>query len=183
MTQHVRLGGFRPELNFVRVIAVMQVLLFHLEMRRLDHGYLGVDLFLLLSGFLIGQKILRDVENQQFSFIAFYSGRIKRILPAQYMLVFITLVAGYSILTPTNFVSLAQEAYASVLFYSNIYFNDQNGYFDTASVLKPLLHTWSLSLEEQFYLVLPIVHLINETFYPKQCPYGFLQDHRQDHLR
>ncbi len=171
MTQHVRGGGFRPELNFVRVLAVMQVLLFHLEMRRLDHGYLGVDLFLLLSGFLIGQKILRDVENQQFSFIAFYSGRIKRILPAQYMLVFITLVAGYSILTPTNFVSLAQEAYASVLFYSNIYFNDQNGYFDTASVLKPLLHTWSLSLEEQFYLVLPIVLFLAYFVFKKQLKY------------
>jgi len=163
--------GFRPELNFVRVIAVLQVLLFHLEMRRLDHGYLGVDLFLLLSGFLIGQKILKEVENHQFSFVSFYSGRIKRILPAQFTVALLSLVAGYFILTPTNYVALAQEAFTSVLFYSNIYFNNQNGYFDTASVLKPLLHTWSLSLEEQFYLLLPIVLFLAYFIFKKHLKY------------
>ncbi|MDA1064441.1 MAG: acyltransferase family protein [Proteobacteria bacterium] len=123
-------------------------------------GYIGVDVFFVISGFLITTIIVREIAAQNFSIASFYERRVRRILPAIMAVVIFCLVVGSLLLETGDFENLARSSIANNLFPSNIYFYFQTGYFDAPAELKPLLHTWSLSVEEQYYLIFPLLLLL-----------------------
>ena len=152
--------AYRPDLNGLRGLSVLLVLFFHLDLEYFKGGFLGVDVFFVLSGYFISKNILFDIENKKFSFLVFYQKRIRRLFPALFTTLLLTLVAGYFYLTANNYERLASSAQYSVFSLSNFFFYLETGYFDTSSKLKPLLHMWSLSVEEQFYLFWPLLLFI-----------------------
>ncbi len=151
-----RKPNYRPDIDGLRAIAVLLVVLNHAGLG-FPGGFIGVDVFFVISGYLITGILLRELAQGTFSFWAFWERRIRRIFPALAVVTACTLLAGYSILLPTDFKALGKSVVASTLGYSNINFWSESGYFDTATAEKPLLHTWSLAVEEQFYLVIPAV--------------------------
>jgi peptidoglycan/LPS O-acetylase OafA/YrhL len=149
---------YRADIDGMRAIAIISVFLYHIDSRILPGGYVGVDIFFVISGFLISSHILYEINSsKEFSFKRFYIKRIKRILPALIYMCLIVIAASFFILTSFYFQSLGEQAFSSILSYSNIYFYITSGYFDLDASLKPLLHTWSLGVEEQFYLIWPAV--------------------------
>ena len=146
---------YEPHIDGIRCIAVLSVLFYHFEFKFIPGGFAGVDVFFVISGFLITRLLLRDVNKDTFSFRRFYMRRIRRLAPALLATVVVTFIVASIFLTPHHFQRFSGATLASLLSVSNIYFWSESGYFDTASGLKPLLHTWSLSVEEQFYLVWP----------------------------
>lgn len=133
----------------------MAVLLFHLDFAGFGGGFVGVDIFFVISGFLITGLIRRECEAGTFSFADFYVRRARRILPALFATVLVTFIAGAFLMAPVAFSDLASSAIAAVLSVSNITFWLDSGYFSSSKWMKPLLHTWSLGVEEQFYLLWP----------------------------
>lgn len=150
---------YRPHIDGLRAVAVLAVALFHLKLG-LPGGFVGVDVFFVISGFLISGIILAEAEAGSFSFARFYARRARRILPALVATVIAVLGAGYLLLFPPEYVRLAHSAVASLLFSGNIYFWRTAGYFGPAATDLPLLHLWSLGVEEQFYLLFPVLVLI-----------------------
>lgn len=148
--------GYRPDIDGLRAIAVAAVVAFHFFPGRLPGGFIGVDIFFVISGFLIGGIVARDLQNGQFSFGQFYARRINRIFPALLIVIAACLSFGWFALLPDEFASLAKHALASAAFVQNFALFNEAGYFDTVAELKPLLHLWSLGIEEQFYLVFPV---------------------------
>lgn len=148
--------GFRKDLNGLRAVSVTFVVLYHAGLSGLAGGYVGVDAFFVLSGYFMSKMIGHDLARQQFSFVAFYLRRARRILPALIVMAAATSVFAYLYLMPEELKSYARSLRATTLFYSNLQFARESGYFDVASELKPLLHTWSLSVKEQFYLIFPL---------------------------
>jgi peptidoglycan/LPS O-acetylase OafA/YrhL len=146
----------RPEIEGLRAVAVLAVLLFHAGFA-VPGGYIGVDVFFVISGFLITRNILRDQRAGDFTFGGFYVRRIRRLFPALAVTLLATLAAGWQWLAPDDMAQLAESALFAVLSLSNILFWRDIGYFDAGAASKPLLHTWSLAVEEQFYLVWPAV--------------------------
>lgn len=146
---------YQPEIDGLRAIAVISVLLFHLEYAFIPGGFVGVDVFFVISGFLITRILYRDVSAGNFSFKRFYMRRIKRLAPALIAVLLATFVVSLFFLTPNFLQRVSGAMIASVLSVSNIFFWLESGYFDASADLKPLLHTWSLSVEEQFYFVWP----------------------------
>lgn len=151
--------GHRADIDGMRAIAVSAVVLFHVKVPFLSGGFCGVDVFFVLSGFLISRIIFRELENGAFSMVNFWERRIRRIFPALSLVVITTLLAGWFLLLPQDFRYLGQSAFAQSASASNIYFWMVSGYFDQSAEIKPLLHTWSLSVEEQFYLLFPVLLL------------------------
>ena len=149
-------GGYRPEIDGLRAIAVISVILFHSGIRLVGGGYVGVDVFFVISGFLITQFIDLRVTTGRFSILEFYERRVRRIVPALTIVLCATSVAAYLLLLPSDLKAFAKSLLATTLFLSNVEFWNQSGYFDAPSVGKPLLHTWSLAVEEQFYIVFPV---------------------------
>lgn len=150
-------AAYRPEIDGLRTIAVLGVVLFHLQIAGFSGGFVGVDIFFVISGFLITRNILRDIKNESFSFFLFYERRARRILPALIFTVVLTFVAGFLWLGPLPLRSLAKESTHALLSISNIqYWRESKEYFAPASNQLVLLHCWSLSLEEQFYLIWPV---------------------------
>jgi peptidoglycan/LPS O-acetylase OafA/YrhL len=147
---------YRPDVDGLRAIAVLSVLLFHFEIGPLTGGFVGVDVFFVISGYLITAIILREIESGQFSLLGFYDRRVRRILPALVAVVVASLIAGYFLLLPGDYRDLGSQAAYAVFGAGNFYFLLNTGYFDQAADLMPLLHTWSLGVEEQFYLGWPI---------------------------
>lgn len=162
----------RLDIDGLRTVAILGVLVFHLDHRWAPGGYLGVDVFFVISGYLITGNILRDIESGAWGFLRFYSRRALRLFPALFAAILLTLAAGAVVLTPQLLVELGHSAQASVFWYSNIFFWLQSGYFDTAAAFKPLLHTWSLSVEEQFYLVWPAFLLAAVTWGGRRWPFA-----------
>ena len=121
---------------------------------------MGVDVFFVISGFLITSLILRDLDRGSFSIVDFWERRARRIFPALAVVVIVTLIAGWFLMLPFGFQVLGQSAVALTVFASNIQFWRTSGYFDPAAEENPLLHTWSLSVEEQFYLIVPLVIML-----------------------
>lgn len=147
--------NYRHDIDGLRAVAVSLIVLFHLGVNELAGGYIGVDVFFVISGFLITKLVLKDVKAGTFSYRSFYLRRLRRLGPSLRAVLGLTLAAGYFILSMFHFEELARSTMAAVLSGSNILFWLQADYFDTSSIFKPLLHTWSLSVEEQFYLVWP----------------------------
>ncbi len=144
----------RADIDGLRAIAVLLIVLFHLRLSP-PGGFVGVDVFFVISGFLITTIILRDIEVGRFSFGAFYARRMRRILPALLVMLIVTLGAGAFLLMPGDYGAAGRSALYAAGSLSNVYFFNHTGYFDVSSDLMPLLHTWSLGVEEQFYLVWP----------------------------
>lgn len=149
--------GFRSDIQGLRAIAVCSVVLFHALGSTLSGGFVGVDIFFVISGYLISGLIFKRIAAGEFSIRDFYQRRIKRIFPALYFMLAGTAVVGLFILSPKDYLEFAKTAASTVLFVSNMEFIRLGGYFDGPADLKPLLHTWSLAVEEQFYLFYPLL--------------------------
>ena len=149
--------SFRPDINALRALAVLAVIAFHFGLPGAGSGYLGVDVFFVISGYLIGGQVMSRLDRGSFSVKHFFAGRIRRIVPALAVTCLLVLAWGWFFQLPDDYKALARSATNSVQFLSNRYFARQVGYFDLGAAYKPLLHTWSLAVEAQFYLFLPFV--------------------------
>lgn len=148
---------YNPALDGLRGIAISLVLLFHIWPEHFSFGYVGVDIFFVLSGYLITQIIYTKLQSNSFSFKEFYRNRIRRIFPAMIIVVFTTFLIGYLFFFPSELEQLGRHIKSSAFFYQNFRLIGEVGYWDDAAQLKPLLHFWSLSIEEQFYLLWPLI--------------------------
>jgi peptidoglycan/LPS O-acetylase OafA/YrhL len=155
---------YRADIDGLRAVAVLSVLLYHAGSGFFSGGYVGVDIFFVISGYLITTIIVREVEDGRFSIARFYERRARRILPALAVVVLATLAAGACLLTPHDLKELGGSAVATALFSSNVLFYLTSGYFDGPAESKPLLHTWSLAVEEQYYIFFPLLVLLIARF-------------------
>lgn len=158
---------YRPDIDGLRALAVVPVVLFHAGFSWCSGGYVGVDVFFVISGYLITSIILSDLDLERFSIVRFYERRIRRIFPALFTVIAFCIAAGFIVMTPADYRNLGQSVIAAVFFVSNIFFWRDTGYFDIPSGEKPLLHTWSLSVEEQFYLLYPLLMIFATRFGPR----------------
>jgi peptidoglycan/LPS O-acetylase OafA/YrhL len=147
---------YRPDVDGLRAVAVLSVVFCHAKLG-FSGGFIGVDVFFVISGFLITSLILKEVAADTFSFMTFWERRIRRIIPALLVVVICTLVAGHFLLMPDAYKSLGDSVVGLALLMSNVHFWMDTGYFAGAAELKPMLHTWSLAVEEQFYFLIPLV--------------------------
>ena len=150
--------AYRPDIDGLRAVAVIAILIFHFDESWLPGSFVGVDLFFVISGFLITSLIVAERSAGTFSFSGFYARRVRRIVPALAVVVVATLIAGHFLLTPNHLQELANSAIAAMLFVANVFFayGVDTGYFADDASSKPLLHLWSLGVEEQFYLLWPL---------------------------
>ena len=148
--------NYREDIDGLRAISVLAVLLNHAGIGLFSGGFIGVDIFFVISGYLITTIIVREIELNDFSLIGFYERRIRRILPALLVVVAFTVAVCAIMYDTEKFRQFGKSVIATTLFASNINFWQESGYFDAPSRLKPLLHTWSLAVEEQFYIVFPL---------------------------
>jgi len=148
---------YRPEIDGLRAVAVVPVILFHAGVGALAGGFVGVDVFFVISGYLITSIILRERAEGRFSMLRFWERRARRILPALYVVMLACIPVAWALMLPDQYRDFARSLVAVGLFGSNILFWRESGYFAAAAEEKPLLHTWSLSVEEQFYLVFPLL--------------------------
>lgn len=151
---------FRKDINGLRAVAVLAVVLFHFGVPGLGGGFVGVDVFFVISGFLMTGIIFSKINNDKFSVLSFYLDRCRRIVPALAVVSGVLLTLGYFLLIPDELKVLGKHVGASLMFLSNIVFWTENGYFDLASHEKWMLHTWSLSVEWQFYILYPLLILL-----------------------
>ena len=147
--------GYRADIDGLRAFAVLPVVFNHLGMKGFFGGFIGVDIFFVISGYLITSILLRELEAGTYSTLGFYRRRILRIFPALFAFLAITTIVACATLLPHELQIYAQSVVATVTFSANILFNAQSNYFEAAARLKPLLHTWSLAVEEQFYIFWP----------------------------
>lgn len=150
----------RNEIDGLRAIAVLPVIFFHAEFPGFSGGFVGVDVFFVISGFLITRIILDELLSGNFSLLSFYERRARRILPALFVVMATTFAISWFVLLPFDFKALAKSAWAVVFFLSNFFFWLDSGYWSTDAQLLPLLHTWSLAIEEQFYLFFPLLLML-----------------------
>ena len=153
----MRTIAYCKQIDGLRAIAIISVILFHFNIPHFEGGFTGVDIFFVISGFLVTSIIVRNIELGKFSFIEFYLRRARRLLPALFITILLTGIIAFLIFSPIEFELYAKSSIFSVLFSSNISFWLESGYFDANKYTKPLLHTWSLSVEEQFYLIWPLL--------------------------
>ncbi len=151
---------YRLDIQGLRAIAVLSVVFFHIDPNRITGGFIGVDVFFVISGYLIMGHIWRDLKNNTFSLVNFYSKRIRRLFPALVAVLVISSFLAFFTLLPGEFEKYAQSLISSLLYVSNFWFYSKSGYFDSELQSSLLLHTWSLSIEEQFYIIFPILLLI-----------------------
>jgi len=148
---------YRSDIDGLRAVAVLSVIFFHAGIPGFSGGFVGVDIFFVISGFLITAIILKDIDDDQFSIARFYERRIRRIFPLLFPVIVFTMIAGAYILERNDFISFGKSITYTTLFTSNILFWQEARYFDADSMGKPLLHTWSLAVEEQFYIFFPLL--------------------------
>ena len=155
---------YRGEIDGLRAIAVFSVIFYHANIifnfgnenfQFFSGGFFGVDIFFVISGYLITNFILSKIKKNQFSYLNFYERRLRRLLPALFFIVIISFITGWILMMPSQFERLSASILSLLFFVSNIWFFFQGSYLSGASELKPLLHTWSLSVEEQFYILFP----------------------------
>ncbi|MDD2808231.1 acyltransferase family protein [Rhodoferax sp.] len=148
--------SYRPDVDGLRAVAVLAVILYHGGLKALPGGYVGVDIFFVISGFVITSAIQPDMAAGRFLVRDFYERRIRRIFPALFAMVAASLCVGCWVMMPDDLKRLGQSSVANAVFASNFFFLKDSGYFGATAAAKPLLHTWSLAVEEQFYLLLPL---------------------------
>ncbi|HUO92682.1 MAG TPA: acyltransferase family protein [Rhizomicrobium sp.] len=147
---------YRADVDGLRAVAVLSVLLFHAHLAAFTGGYVGVDVFFVISGFVITTKLVEEIDEGKFSIANFYVRRIRRILPALVAVILASTIAALVFFLPDALEDFAKSVIATATFVSNAYFWKNSGYFETAALDRPLLHTWSLAIEEQFYILIPI---------------------------
>ena len=148
---------YRQDIDGLRAVAVLAVVLYHAFPEFINGGFIGVDIFFVISGFLISAIILQELNTSCFSIVDFYRRRILRIFPALLFVLILCLLFGWFFLSPDEYKQLSKHAFGGATFTSNFMYWSESGYFDNASITKPLLHLWSLAIEEQFYLVWPFL--------------------------
>ncbi len=148
---------YRADIDGLRALAIAPVVLFHANIPGFGGGFIGVDVFFVISGYLITSIIAREIREGRFTLQGFYERRIRRILPALFAMLSVSVLAAYLILYPAQAQSFSRSLIAATLFVSSILFQREVGYFDQEAELKPLLHTWSLSVEEIFYILYPLL--------------------------
>lgn len=151
--------NYRTEIDGLRALAIVPVILFHAKFQLFSGGYVGVDVFFVISGYLITTILFKEIENNTFSIVNFYERRARRILPALFLVLFISIFFASIWMLPSQMKDFSESVVAISLFVSNILFWKETAYFETAGE-KPLLHTWSLAVEEQYYLLFPIFLII-----------------------
>ena len=159
--------NYRPEIDGLRAIAVLFVFVFHLNPEILPSGFIGVDLFFVISGYLITGIILNQQESGNWSLRIYYIKRIKRIVPLLYVIILFFTVLSYFIFTPKQLVNVAESSFYCVTFLSNIFFYLESGYFQAINSMNLFLHTWSVSIEMQFYFLYPLLLLFVKRFFPR----------------
>lgn len=157
---------YRPDIDGLRAIAVLSVIFFHTGISGFSGGFVGVDVFFVISGYLITSIILKDIKSGEFSIARFYERRIRRIFPPLFTVITFTVVVSAFLFDSNSFESFGRSITATTFFCSNVLFWKESGYFDASSITKPLLHTWSLAVEEQFYIFFPLL-LIGITRFSK----------------
>ncbi len=155
---------YRADLDGIRAIAIALVIFFHYGASSVTGGYIGVDVFFVLSGYLIGSNIFSQLDKNSFRFVTFYFRRLRRLFPAYAAMIVVTFLFAYWIMLPLEFREFGQSLVASTIYLSNVLFYFESGYHDASAHTKPLLHTWSLSVEEQFYVIFPIVAFLAGTY-------------------
>lgn len=151
-----RSAAYRPDIDGLRAVAVLAVLLYHLGVPMVTGGFVGVDVFFVISGYLITNKIKGEIEAGDFTFSGFYLGRARRLFPALFVMLAVSSAFAAAILPPDLLAEFAGSLIYTIAWLSNVYFYFVSGYFGAAAESQPLLHTWSLSVEEQFYLIWPL---------------------------
>ena len=151
-----KIKDYRPEIDGLRALAVLPVIFYHANFSFFNGGYLGVDIFFVISGYLISKIILNDLRSNKFSIRNFYIRRAKRILPALLSVTLATSVLSYFVIPQEEILEFSKSIISVLFFFSNIFFQFNTSYFDINAEYQPLLHTWSLSIEEQFYIFFPI---------------------------
>jgi peptidoglycan/LPS O-acetylase OafA/YrhL len=157
---------YRADIDGLRAVAVLLVVACHIGIYKCRGGFVGVDVFFVISGYLISSVILSEIAASRFSLFSFYERRIRRIVPALVVMLFATSLLAYRYLLPVELEDFAKSLVAAIFSQSNFYFWSQSGYFDAPAALKPLLHTWSLAVEEQFYIFFPLFLLAVRRFFP-----------------
>lgn len=165
---------YRADIDGLRAIAVLAVIVFHINNQWMSSGYLGVDIFFVLSGYLITKIISKEMLRGSFSFIDFYKRRAKRILPVFIFVLLCTTIAAAVFFLPADFKQYLKSTVASLMFAANLFFARRGGYFEVSSAERPLQHIWSLSLEEQFYFVFPVLLLGFYRFRPNSNGRNFI---------
>lgn len=163
-----RAAAYRAEIDGLRCIAVLSVILYHGGIPGFRGGFVGVDIFFVISGFLITGIVQGEIRRGTFSLRGFYERRVRRIFPALALMLAVTVAVAWFVLTPGQYKAFGQSLVACVIFLSNIYFYLRTDYFAPQAEELPLLHTWSLSVEEQFYLVFPALLLVAMRWFPKR---------------
>lgn len=153
----VHIAGYRGDIDGLRAIAIIPVVLYHAGIPGFAGGFVGVDVFFVISGYLITGILAREIHQRKFSVLTFYERRMRRLLPALLTVVAATYIAGLAILPPASMKELGNEIVWSSFFSANVWFFQKSGYWDIASNFKPLLHLWSLAIEEQFYVIFPLL--------------------------
>ena len=151
---------YRKDIDGLRSVAIIPVVLFHAGLSFLSGGYVGVDVFFVISGFLITSVIMRGLDSGKFSFAHFYERRARRLLPALFVVLAFSLIAGLFIMSPIQYRDMGTAIIATVFYLANILLWSRSGYFQSSSEYDPMLHMWSLSVEEQFYIFYPILLLV-----------------------
>lgn len=160
MSQIHKIKNYRPDIDGLRSIAVLFVIIHHAFPNQFLSGFIGVDIFFVISGYLISRLIIEDLIHKKFSILDFYLRRIRRIFPAMVLVLLSTFITGWLTLNPIEFSSLGKHLAAGAGYIANIVSWKESGYFDSTSNIKPLLHLWSLGVEEQFYFVWPVLLLL-----------------------
>src|SRR5688572_4392252 len=169
MSQHK--VAYRPDIDGLRAIAVLAVVFYHLNLSDggswLRGGFVGVDIFFVISGFLITGIVQGEIEQGRFTILGFYERRVRRLFPALVVVLVASSLVGALWLLPSDFALLGKSVTATLLFVSNVFFWRISGYFNADSALNPLLHTWSLAVEEQFYIGWPLLLLLMFRYRPR----------------
>jgi peptidoglycan/LPS O-acetylase OafA/YrhL len=150
-------SDYRPDIDGLRAIAILAVIIYHAFPKLLPGGFTGVDIFFVISGYLISKHIWEDLAAESFSIRTFYARRVRRIFPALSVILLVSLALGWLILAPSEYERLAKHVEGGAGFVANLFYWKEAGYFDTAADTKPLLHLWSLGIEEQFYIAWPLI--------------------------
>src|SRR5919106_1107625 len=151
---------YRREIDGLRAVAVIPVVLFHAGFEIFSGGYVGVDVFFVISGYLITSIIISELEQGEFSIVRFYERRARRILPALFFVILCCIPLAWIWMVPSQLNDFGRSVVAVSLFASNILFWSETDYFETAAEENPLLHTWSLAVEEQYYMLFPLFLLL-----------------------